>query len=580
MSLVEVFVPELGDFSDVDVIEVLVSPGDRVEAEDTLISLETEKASMEVPAPMGGVVKEVKVAEGATVNEGDLIVILEAEGAAAQTKPAPETVAPPVTAAAPAPAPAAGDYDYEVLVLGSGPGGYTAAFRSADLGMKTALVEKHSTLGGVCLNVGCIPSKALLHAAKIIDEVHYFSDKGLTFGEMKLDLDKLRGWKDSIVSKLTGGLAGMAKARKVSVLQGTGRFTSPHHMEIDGANGKSTVSFGKAIIAAGSRSARIPGIPYDDPRVLDSTGALLLQDVPKRMLVIGGGIIGLEMACVYEALGSKITVVELLDSLIPGCDKDLVRPLEKRIRKSYENIYLKSMVKGVTAEEGGLRVRFEGGSAPEEDVFDRVLVAVGRQPNGALIGADAAGVNVDARGFISVDKQQRTNVPHIYAIGDIVGNPMLAHKATHEARVAAEAAHGMPSFFDAMVIPSVAYTDPEIGWVGLTEEEAEKQGISYGKGSFPWAASGRALSMGGENGMTKMLFDEKTHRVLGAGAVGPNAGELIAEAGLAIEMGCDAHDLGYTIHAHPTLSESMAMAAEVFNGTITDLYIPKKKKKK
>ena len=583
-NVVEVRVPDMGDFDNVDVIEVLVKPGDKIEAEDPIISVETEKASMDVPAPVAGVVLEVLVEAGSSVSEGTLIAKLEAAESKAQTEPqqaaVQETPAPAAPAAAPVSASASdATYDYDLLVLGSGPGGHTAAFRGADLDMKTALVERYPDIGGVCLNVGCIPSKALLHAAKVMDEAASFKDHGIVFGEPVIDLDKLRGWKDSVVKRLTGGLSQMTKSRKIDVIEGYGRFTSPHEMAVEGPDGVRTVSFKNAIIAAGSQPARIPGMPYDDPRVMDSTDALELKEIPKKMLVIGGGIIGLEMACVYEGLGAEITVVELLDRLIPGCDRDLVRPLEKRIRGRYNNIFLETMVKEVKAEEAGLRVTFEGKHAGE-DLFDRVLVAVGRRPNGPRIGAEAAGVTVNERGFIPVDQQQRTGVPHIFAIGDIVGDPMLAHKATHEGKVAAEAASGMKTCFEASVIPSVAYTDPEIAWVGLTEEQAKKQGIAYGKGVFPWAASGRSLALGRDEGKTKLLFDEKTDRILGAGAVGPNAGELIAEAGLAIEMGCDAADIGLTIHAHPTLSETLGQAAEAFEGTITDLYIPKNKRKK
>nr|WP_243436142.1 dihydrolipoyl dehydrogenase [Acanthopleuribacter pedis] len=464
------------------------------------------------------------------------------------------------------------------MVLGSGPGGYTAAFRAADLGLKTLLVEKDKSLGGVCLNVGCIPSKALLHSARVIDEAAHMSEHGIVFGTPEIQIDKLRDWKDSVVGKLTGGIRQLAKARKVEVAQGTGTFIDPHRIRVEGEEGTKEYSFRYAVIAAGSRPVRIPGFPYEDSRLMDSTGALEMADIPERLLVIGGGIIGLELGTVYEALGSKVTVVELMDRLMVGADRDMVRPFEKRMRKKFENIYLNSKVTGMTAKDDGLHVTFEGKEAPDEAVFDRVLLSVGRSPNGKLIGAEQAGVAVDERGFIAVDNQQRTNVPHIFAIGDIVGQPMLAHKATHEGKVAAEVCAGHKSFFDARVIPSVAYTDPEVAWVGVTEEQAKEQGIDYGKGSFPWAASGRSLAMGRSEGMTKMLFDKKSGRIIGAAAVGTNAGELIAEAGLAIEMGCDAEDIGLTVHAHPTLSETMAFAAEVFEGTITDLYIPKKKK--
>lgn len=584
-ELIEVNVPDLGGFKDVDVVEVLVREGDLVTSGTSLIVIESDKSSLDVAATHNGLVRDLAIKVGDKVNQGQLVCRIERSGSAILTQdhaPAPSAPAPaapapaPVSAAAAAPAPSDA-YDFQLLVLGSGPGGYTAAFRGADLGLKTALVEREPSLGGVCLNVGCIPSKALLHAAKVIDEAAHFSENGIDFGPPKIDVDKLRGWKDKVVNRLTGGIGQLAKARQITVIRGTGRFTSPHTMEIDGPEGKRSVSFANAIIAAGSEPARIPGFPYDDPRLMDSTGALALADIPKRLLIIGGGIIGLEMGCVYEGLGSKVTVVELLDRLIPGADRDLVRPLQKRIAARYEKIYLETKVTGISAEAEGLRVRFEGKDAPAEDVFDRVLLSVGRRPNGRLIGAEAAGVHVNERGFVPVDAQQRTNVPHIFAIGDIAGEPMLAHKASHEGKVAAEVAAGHKSAFVANVIPSVAYTDPEVAWVGLTEDEAKAKGIAYGKGSFPWSASGRSLALGRDDGMTKMLFDPASGRVLGAGAVGPGAGELIAEAGLAIEMGCDAADIGLTIHAHPTLSETMGFAAEAFEGTITDLYLPKKK---
>ncbi|MFI4970007.1 MAG: dihydrolipoyl dehydrogenase, partial [Lysobacterales bacterium] len=469
------------------------------------------------------------------------------------------------------------DLECQVVVLGSGPGGYTAAFRAADLGQSTVLIERYATLGGVCLNVGCIPSKALLHAARVIDEAAHASDIGISFGKPKIDLDKLRANKDKVVAQLTGGLASMAKQRKVTVVQGTGRFISPHEIEVDGKGGKKLVRFDNAIIAAGSQAFKLPGFPWDDPRMMDSTDALNLADIPKKLLVVGGGIIGLEMACVYEGLGSEVTVVELLDQLMPGADADLVRPLQQRMAKRYAGIHLKVKVAKIEAQKNGLKATFEGEKAPEPQLYDRVLVAVGRTANGNTIGADAAGVNVTERGFIAVDKQMRTNVPHIFAIGDLVGQPMLAHKATHEGKVAAEVAAGQNSEFVARVIPSVAYTDPEIAWVGVTETEAKKAGINYGVGKFPHAASGRAIGIGRTEGFTKLLFDEATHRIIGAGIVAPNAGDLIAEIALAIEMGCEAADIGLTIHPHPTLSESVGMAAEVYEGTITDLYIPRKK---
>jgi len=574
---IEVAVPDIGDFDAVPVIEVLVNAGDTVAVDDPLITLESDKATMDVPAPAAGTVVAVKVNVGDTVSTGHPILDLrtgEAPAAEEQAAaPAPSPVArPPMTER--------GDVHAEVLVLGAGPGGYTAAFRAADLGKSVVLVDREERLGGVCLNIGCIPSKALLHAAKVIAETKEMADHGLLFGEPQIDIDKLRDWKDSVVKRLTGGLAGLAKQRKVEVVRGTGTFTSMNQIQVTADDGSvKTVSFEQAIIAAGSEPMTLPFIPNDDPRVIDSTAALELDDVPARLLVLGGGIIGLEMATVYSELGSQITVVELMDQLIPGADKDIVTPLTKRITKRYENIYLKSKVTLVEAAEDGLRVRFEGGGAPETDTFDKVLVAVGRRPNGRSIGAENAGVLIDERGYISVDKQQRTNVPHIFAIGDIVGQPMLAHKGIHEGRVAAEVAAGLPSFFDAKVIPSVAYTDPEVAWVGVTENEAKAAGVDYGKGVFPWAASGRSLTLGRDEGITKVLFDKATDRIIGCGVVGPNAGDLIAEATHAIEMGADATDIGLTIHPHPTLSETVGMAAEAFEGTITDLYLPKKKAK-
>ncbi|PIW26015.1 MAG: dihydrolipoyl dehydrogenase [Rhodospirillales bacterium CG15_BIG_FIL_POST_REV_8_21_14_020_66_15] len=571
MSTMEIKVPDIGDFHDVEIIEVHVGVDDVVLAEAPLITLESDKASMEVPSPVAGRVHEVKAKVGDKVSEGSLILVLETDGAA-------EASSPPSAPAAGMPPPAQkGDIHAEVVVLGSGPGGYTAAFRAADLGKKTVLIERYETLGGVCLNVGCIPSKALLHAAKVISETKEMATHGVSFTAPKIDIDKLRDWKAGVVGRLTGGLAGLAKQRKVQVVKGIGKFTSTNQITVETKDGPKVVSFEQCIIAAGSEATKIPSFPHDDERVMTSTGALELGEVPKRMLVIGGGIIGLEMATVYHELGAKITVVELMDSLIPGADADLVKPLHKRVEKLYENIYLKTKVAAIEAQKKGLKVIFEGPGGSKTDSFDRILVSVGRGPNGHAIGAENAGFQVDERGFIPVDRQQRTNVPHIFAIGDIVGQPMLAHKAVHEGKVAAEAAAGMPSFFDARVIPSVAYTDPEVAWVGVTETEAKQKGIKYGKGIFPWAASGRSLSLGRDEGMTKLLFDEKTERVIGAGIVGPNAGDLIAEAALAIEMGADAADVGLTVHPHPTLSETVAMAAEAFEGTITDLYIPKKK---
>ena len=577
---IEVKVPDIGDFKDVPVIEVHVTEGATVKAEEPLLTLESDKATMDVPSPVAGTVRGVKVKVGDRVGEGTLILLLET-GAAKPAGAATVAAAPAAAPTAPTPKPATGgkgDYHAEVLVLGAGPGGYTAAFRAADLGRQVVLVERWPSLGGVCLNVGCIPSKALLHAAKVIAETQEMAHHGLSFAPPTVDLDTLRGWKDGVVKKLTGGLSGLAKARKVTVVQGTGRFTSLNQLVVEQPDGgRKTVTFEQAIIAAGSEPVQLPFIPHADPRVIDSTGALELGGIPKRLLVVGGGIIGLEMATVYHALGAKVTIVELMDQIIPGADKDLVTPLHKKIAKQYENIFLKAKVTKVEAKPEGLVVSFEGGSAPATDTFDRILVAVGRRPNGKLIGAENAGVIVDERGFIPVDKQMRTNVPHIFAIGDLVGQPMLAHKAVHEGKTAAEAASGLKSFFDAAVIPSVAYTDPEVAWVGLTENEAKAKGIKYGKGVFPWAASGRSLALGRDEGSTKLLFDEATHRVLGCGIVGPNAGELVAEAGLAIEMGADASDIGLTIHAHPTLSETIGMAAEMYEGTITDLIAPKKK---
>ena len=577
----EVLVPDIGDFKEVDVIEVLVAVGDQIKAEDPLITLESDKASMEIPSPRAGTVKAVKVQVGDKVSQGAVILSLEVVGqvTAAPAAQSGQPIQPP---AQPAPTAASysgsADVQAEVVVLGSGPGGYTAAFRAADLGKKTVLIERYNTLGGVCLNVGCIPSKALLHGAKVIDDSRDAAAHGISFSEPQIDINKFRGWKDKIVKRLTGGLAGLAKQRKVQVVKGYGQFLDPHHIEVTAADGKATVvGFEQCIIAAGSLPVKLPFIP-DDPRIIDSTGALELANIPKHMLVIGGGIIGLEMATVYRALGAKITVVEMLDGLMAGADKDIVKPYYARIKKRYDNIWLETRVTAVEANDDGLKVSFEGKQAPAEpQIYDRILVAVGRMPNGKKIAAEKAGVAVDERGFIAADKQLRTNVPHIFAIGDIIGQPMLAHKAVHEGKVAAEVCAGMSSYFDAKVIPSVAYTDPEVAWVGVTEAEAKAQGLNYGKGVFPWAASGRALSLGRSEGMTKVIFDEETERVIGAGIVGPNAGDLIAEVGLAIEMGCDAADIGLTVHPHPTLSETVAMAAEAFEGTITDLYMPKKK---
>lgn len=593
----EVKVPNLGDFADVEIIEVFVKPGDELQVDDPLITLETEKAAMDVPSPRTGKVAEVRVSVGDRVSEGSVILLLEAAGEPDEAAPEPAQTAEERQPAAPPESPSetrppaeaakveavsatryegASDIETELLVLGAGPGGYAAAFRAADLGMQVVLVERWSSLGGVCLNVGCIPSKALLHAAKVIEEAESMAPHGIGFDAPDINPDKLRAWKDAIVGRLTGGLASLAKQRKVRVVHGTGKFVSDHHLTVSNGDSSQVIRFEQCIIAAGSESAMIPGLP-DDRRVMDSSEALELDELPERLLVVGGGIIGLEMATVYDALGCKVSVVELTDTLMPGCDTDLVRPLQKRISKRYEQILLGTKVAGIQAQEAGLRVGFEGKSAPEEQVFGRVLVAVGRKPNGNAIDADKAGVRVDQHGFVPVDRQMRTNVPHIFAIGDIAGPPMLAHKATHEGKVAAEVASGMKRAFDARVIPSVAYTDPEVAWVGLTETDAKAEGIEYEKGQFPWMASGRSLAINRDDGFTKLLFDPATHRVLGAGIVGPNAGDLISEAALAIEMGCEAEDIGLTIHPHPTLSETVAFAAEAFDGTLTDLYMPKKK---
>jgi dihydrolipoamide dehydrogenase len=594
VSRLELAVPDLGGFKNVAVIDVLVRPGDTIEVDTPLVTLETEKASLDVPATAAGKVVEVLLKRGDKASAGTLIARIEAEVPRA-------TVTPPTAtpAAAPAGAPTASadrggdtvrmvappgtqaaekteqaERSTKLLVLGAGPGGYTAAFRAADLGLQVTLVERSPALGGVCLNVGCIPSKALLHAAKVIDDAEAMSAHGITFGAPAIDLPRLRAWKASVVKKLTGGLKVLAKQRKVDVVQGSARFVSAHVVEVKSDTGTTRIRFEQCIIAVGSEATRLPGLP-EDPRVMDSTGALELPAAGK-LLIIGGGIIGLEMACVYAALGSRVSVVELLPQLIPGCDADLVRPLEKRIRARYEQILTATKVVKVEALPEGLRVTFAGDKAPAPQLFDRVLVAVGRVPNGAFIGADAAGIAVSDRGFIPVDKQLRTNVPHIFAVGDVARPPMLAHKASHEAKAAAEVAAGHKTSFDARVIPSVAYTDPEIAWVGLTETEAQAQGTAFKKALFPWMASGRSLSLGRDEGFTKLLFDPETRRILGGGIVGTNAGELISEVALAIEMGADAADIGLTVHPHPTLSETVAFAAEAFDGTLTDLYIPKK----
>jgi dihydrolipoyl dehydrogenase len=578
VSVVEVRVPDIGDFKDVEVVEVLVKPGDRIEKEGSLITLETDKATMEIPSPAAGRVKELRVKVGDKVSKDSSILVLEAAdgGASAEAKAPPARASvpmPPKSAATPA-APASkgsADVSCDVVVLGSGPGGYSAAFRCADLGLNTVLVERYPALGGVCLNVGCIPSKALLHVAAVMDEAANMAEHGVEFGTPKVDLEKLRGWKSKVVGKLTSGLAAMSKMRKVTVIQGTGTFVGPNHLAVETAAGKKTVGFASAIIAAGSQSAKLPFIP-DDPRIVDSTGALELRARPKRMLVIGGGIIGLEMGTVYSTLGARLDVVEMLDGLMLGADRDLVKVWQSVNARRFDKIMLKTKTTKVEARKEGLKVWFEGDNAPKEpQLYDMILLSVGRVPNGKKIGAEAAGVAVDPRGFIPVDSQMRTNVPHIYAIGDIARQPMLAHKAVHEGHVAAEAAAGQKSHFDAAVIPSVAYTDPEIAWVGVTEDEAKKQGIAYGVARFPWSASGRAIANGRDEGFTKLLFSEDTHRIIGAGIVGTDAGNLISELALAVEMGADAVDIGRTIHPHPTLGESVGMAAEMYEGVCTDV---------
>ncbi|MCC5095476.1 dihydrolipoyl dehydrogenase [Xanthomonas campestris] len=611
MAVIEIKVPDIGDYSDVPVIEVLVAVGDSVVKDQGLVTLESDKATLEVPSSAAGVVKELKVKVGDSLSEGALVLLLEAEGEAAAAPAAPKAETkvaapaaapaaaapgskPPVTPshrapaepAAPKPALASGkaaDIECKMVVLGAGPGGYTAAFRAADLGLDTVLIERYASLGGVCLNVGCIPSKALLHAAAVIDEVAHAGDFGVDFGQPKITLDKLREYKEKVVGKLTGGLASMAKQRKVRTVTGVASFVSPNELEIVGDDGKTQLlRFEHCIIAAGSQAVKLPNFPWDDKRVMDSTDALELHDIPKTLLVVGGGIIGLEMATVYSALGSKVTVVEFMDQLMPGADKDLVKPLADRLKKQGVEVHLKTKATDVSADAKGITVSFEAATEGEKPglqatAFDRVLVAVGRSPNGKKIGADKAGVTVTERGFIPVDRQMRTNVPHIFAIGDIVGNPMLAHKATHEGKLAAEVAAGEKKEWVARVIPSVAYTNPEIAWVGVTETEAKAKGLKVGVAKFPWAASGRAIGIGRTEGFTKLIFDEDTHRIIGGAIVGVHAGDLLAEIGLAIEMGAEAEDIGHTIHAHPTLSESVGMAAEVYDGTITDLYIPKKK---
>jgi dihydrolipoamide dehydrogenase len=570
---IPVELPDIGSFENVDVIDVLVAPGDVVRKEQSIITLESDKATMDIPAPAAGTVSAVHVKVGDRLSKGALILTLDAEESAA---PAAAMTAPPEPQESAA-GPIARTVQTEVAVLGAGVGGYTAAFRAADLGKKVVLIERHPVLGGVCLNVGCIPSKALLHAAEVISEVAEIAHMGVRFGPPQIDLDAMRTGKERVVGRLSAGVSQLAKQRKVTVLQGQGRFDAPNRLVVQTAEGAVAVEFEHCVVACGSRPVEIAGFPYDDPRLMDSTGALALADIPARLLVIGGGIIGMEMATVYGALGSRVDVVELQEGLIPGCDRDLVKPLQKRMEKRLNRILLGTRVKEVKPRAEGLEVQLEGKGAPITETYDRVLVAVGRAPNGRRINAEAAGVKVDERGFIPVDAHMRTNVPHIFAIGDVVGNPMLAHKAAHEGKVAAEVIAGLPALFDPMAIPSVAYTDPEIAWMGLTETEAKAKGIAYEKGALPWSVSGRALGIGRDEGLTKLLFDPETKRVLGAGIVGPNAGELIGEAVLALEMGADAEDIGLTIHPHPTLSETIGLAAEMAEGTITDI-LPRKKK--
>jgi dihydrolipoamide dehydrogenase len=603
MAIIELRVPDIGGLDKVPVIEVLVQPGEAIRKDQGLVTLESDKATMEVPASAAGTLKELKVKVGDEVSEGDVIALLEsadatsplppgeggarsasgegsAAGAASEARPSAPTPAPVPSPPAPLPVGEGNektDFQCQLLVLGAGPGGYTAAFRGADLGLDTILVERYPQLGGVCLNVGCIPSKALLHAAEVIEEAKHASAYGVSFGDAKIDLDKLRAHKDKVVGQLTGGLAGMAKARKVRTVTGTGTFASPNELDVETADGRKRIRFAHAIIAAGSQPVKLPGFPWDDARVMDSTDALMLHDIPNKLLVVGGGIIGLEMACVYSALGSAVTVVEFMPQLMPGADPDLVKPLADLLKKRGVAVHLATKVAKVEAKKDALHATFEGEKAPTETKYDRALVSVGRSPNGGKIAAESAGVAVTDRGFIAVDRQMRTNVPHIFAIGDLVGQPMLAHKATHEGKLAAEVAAGEKREWVARVIPSVAYTDPEIAWVGVTETEAKARGLQVGVAKFPWAASGRAIGIGRTEGFTKLIFDEASHRVIGGGIVGARAGDLIAEVALAIEMGCEAGDIGHTIHPHPTLSESVGMAAEVHEGSITDLYIPKRK---
>jgi len=579
MSEIDLLLPDIGEFENVEVIEIHVAAGDKVNAEDPILTLESDKATMDIPSPFAGTIKQLTVTLGDRISEDSKLGVIASDEAAVSDKPAGVEAAAAAKSKPEPAAKSAGDADMsaEVLVLGAGPGGYTAAFRAADLGKKVVLVERYDSLGGVCLNVGCIPSKALLHTAQIINEADHMKANGVSFNKPKIDLKGINGFKNKVVGKLTGGLAGLAKQRKVTVVHGVGEFIDQNNLQVDHKGNISRIKFENCIIAAGSQATAIPSFPNTDPRLMDSTDALELKDVPKKLLIVGGGIIGLEMATVYHALGSEITVVEFLDSLIPGCDKDLVRGLNRVISKRYKAIHLKTKVSDIKAQKNGMKVSFEGDKAPKPAIFDKVLIAVGRRPNGHKIGAEKAGVNVDEAGFIQVDKQMRTNIAHIFAIGDVVGNPMLAHKATHEGKVAAEVIAGMKSYFEPLTIPSVAYTDPEVAWMGVSETEAKQQGIEYEKGAFPWAASGRALGIDRDEGMTKVLFERESKRIIGAGIVGPNAGELIAEAVLALEMGADAEDIGLTIHPHPTLSETFNFAAEMAEGTITDLYIPRKK---
>jgi dihydrolipoamide dehydrogenase len=600
VSRVDLLTPDIGNFSDVAVVDVLVKPGDHIDIDSPLVTLETDKASMDVPATAAGTITEVLLKRGDKVSKGSLIARVDvAAPAASPAAAAPAAAAAQTAATAPAApvarpesagdtvrmlSPRAGAADRvaqefnrstQLLVLGAGPGGYTAAFRAADLGLRVTMVERWQELGGVCLNVGCIPSKALLHAAKVIEDAHEMEGRGIAFGAPQIDRPRLRAWKSSVVAKLTGGLKILVKQRKVEVVHGVGRFVSANVLEVMGASGSQRIRFDQCIIAAGSEAVRLPGLPQD-PRILDSSEALELPEFSGGLLVVGGGIIGLEMACVFDALGSRVSVVELTSQLMPGCDPDLVRPLERRIRARYQQILLATRVAGIEPGAAGLRVSFVGDKPPPPQTFERVLVAVGRVPNGKTLSAELAGVTVSERGFIPVDRQMRTNVPHIFAIGDIAAPPLLAHKAMHEGKVAAEVAAGHKRAADWRVIPSVAYTDPEIAWVGLTESDARANGTAFRKGAFPWMANGRSLSLGREEGFTKLLFDPDTHRVLGGGIVGTNAGELISEVALAVEAGCDAADIGLTIHPHPTLTETVAGAAEAVEGTLTDLYLPKK----